>query len=194
MNRMNPRISSGAIDSIRSQVGRLPRHTWLVTSGVLTLLALGASRRRRLIRKRKVKDVMIRDVVSIAPQATLREAAQTMRDANVGVLPIVEGGITRGLLTDRDLVVRAVADGADPEATLVAECATTDLVCARPDADIDEAMEVMARCQIGRLPVIDEQDRLVGIVTLSSLALRSPDEDEALDTAKAVSRRSARAA
>ena len=171
----------------------LPPSAWL-GAGIVTVLALGVLRRLPGRRKLRVKDVMIQDVVNISPQATLLEAAQKMREANVGVLPVVDAGITRGLITDRDLVVRGIAMGADPASTLVGECATTDLVCARPDADVDEAMDIMAKCQVGRLPVVDKDDRLIGIVTLSSLALRSADKDEALDTAKEVSRRSARAA
>jgi CBS domain-containing protein len=117
-----------------------------------------------------------------------------MREANVGILPVLEHGRIRGLVTDRDLVVRAIAEGADPEATEVREFATRDVVCARPESGLDEAMEVMAECQVGRLPVVDYDNRLVGIVTLSSLALRSGEQDDTLETAQAVSRRSARVA
>jgi CBS domain-containing protein len=115
-----------------------------------------------------------------------------MRDGNVGVLPVVEGGRLRGLLTDRDIVVRAVARGLDARSTRVAECATPDIVTARPEWSADEAGRAMARHQIGRLPVVDEAGRLVGIVTLSSLALRSQDAEQALHAAEEVSRRSAR--
>ena len=75
----------------------------------------------------------------------------------------------------------------------VADVATHSLIAARPDWPVQRAMETMATHQIGRLPVIDENDRVIGIITLSSLALRSPQQTEALDTAKQVSRRSARA-
>jgi CBS domain-containing protein len=140
-----------------------------------------------------VRDVMIHDVESIDASATLREAAQKMRDANVGVLPITQGGRIKGVITDRDIVVRGMARGADPSTTRVGECATTDAVAARPDWTVYQAMSVMAERQIGRLPVVDDSDAVVGIVTLSSLALRAGEKEEALDTAKQVSRRSARA-
>ena len=98
----------------------------------------------------------------------------------------------RGVVTDRDLVVRAIAQEADPRATRVGNCATVKLLVAHADWDTDRALELMARHQVGRLPVVDAADRPIGIVTLSSLALRAREEDEALSAAKDVSRRSAR--
>jgi CBS domain-containing protein len=142
---------------------------------------------------RCVGDLMVRDVQTIDSSASLTQAAQRMRDTNVGMLPVVEGGRLRGIVTDRDLVVRGLARGGDPSALRVGECATHDLIAARPDWTVDQAMRTMAEHQVGRLPVIDDMDRVVGIVTLSSLALRSSQQDDALDTAKEVSRRSARA-
>lgn len=151
---------------------------------------------RRLMRRggRRVKDVMIDKVISVDSSSTLAEAAQLMRDGNIGVLPVVEGGRLRGLLTDRDIVIRAVARGADARVTRVAECATGQVVSAKPEWSAEAAGQAMARHQIGRLPVVDEDGSLVGIVTLSSLALRSRDSDEAHHAAEEVSRRSARQA
>lgn len=141
----------------------------------------------------KVKDVMVRDVVSIDASKTLEEAAQLMSEANVGVLPVLEHGRLTGVVTDRDIVVRGVARKADPGATKVGDCASKDTVCARPEWDIDSAMDRMAQEQIGRLPVVDDANQVVGMVTLSSLALRSRQKGDALETAQEVSRRSARA-
>src|SRR5262245_14587391 len=124
----------------------------------------------------KVQDVMIHEVVTIDPSASLVDAAKLMRAANVGILPVVDDGKLRGVLTDRDIVVRAIAPHADLAATQVGDCATPDPLCVHPDWDVDQAREIMSRAQIGRLPVIDDDYRLVGIVTLSSLALRSPDD------------------
>jgi CBS domain-containing protein len=138
---------------------------------------------------------MVADVLTVDPAATLMQAAQTMRNANVGVLPVVGKDRTlMGLITDRDLVVRAMSEGADPATSRVREFATQDLICARADSPIDEALEVMRECQIGRLPVVDYNNKVVGMVTLSSLALRARDHDAALHTAEDVSRRSARVA
>jgi CBS domain-containing protein len=142
----------------------------------------------------KIKDVMVQDVVAINPSASLAEAAELMRQANVGILPVVEEGQVCGVITDRDLVVRAIAIGADLASTPVGECATGDPIVAHPDWNLDQAMETMARAQIGRLPVIDDDNALTGIVTLGSLALRSKKDKETLAAAKAVSRRSVKAA
>lgn len=140
----------------------------------------------------RVKDVMVGDVVTIDLGATLLDAARRMRDANVGMLPVTDGTQLRGVITDRDLVVRAMARGVEPDAIPVAECLTRDVICAHPDWTVDRAMAEMARAKVGRLPVVDDHACVVGVVTLSSLALRSPDKEEALEAAQEVSRRSAR--
>jgi len=127
-----------------------------------------------------VQDVMIRDVVTVDGSATLREAAALMRDANVGMLPVMEGD--------------AMARDVRPSEARVGECLSEPPRCAEPDWTLEEAMEEMARQQVGRLPIVDTAGRVMGVVTLSSLALRSPQQQEALETAQEVSRRSARAA
>jgi CBS domain-containing protein len=85
----------------------------------------------------------------------------------------VEDGEVRGVITDRDVVVRAIAEDADLTGTLVSDCATTDPIVAHPEWDVDQAMGAMARAQVGRLPVVENGNTLAGIVTLGSLALRS---------------------
>jgi CBS domain-containing protein len=107
-------------------------------------------------------------------------------------LPIVEGGTLRGVVTDRDIVVRAVARGVEPITTPVKNLDSEDVVCARPEWDIDEAMRLMAERQIGRMPVVDAERHVVGVVTLSSLILRARDSGKVLETAEEVARRSAR--
>jgi CBS domain-containing protein len=141
-----------------------------------------------------VADVMVADVVTVEPSASLTDAARIMDQENVGMLPVVEDGRVRGVITDRDIVVRAVARGADPTTTRVQDCLTASLHLARPDWTTDEAMRRMADAQVGRLPVIDEAESLVGVVTLSSMAYRAPKKGEALEAAQEVSRRSARSA
>jgi CBS domain-containing protein len=176
-----------------------PSTMWLALAGVavagswLVLTSNGRMLGRRA-GGRRVRDVMVTDVLTIDASATLIEAARRMKDANIGVLPVVEAGRLRGILTDRDIVVRALAQGSDPATTRVSQVATKELLCARPDWDVEDAMHMMAEHQIGRLPVVDDETRVVGIVTLSSLALRSRGHDEALETAQEVSRRSARIA
>lgn len=173
-----------------------PAYLW-IGAGLVGAAIVATVMRDRLPgigRGRRVGDVMVKDVLTIDASATLQEAAQRMREGNVGVLPVVDAGRLRGVITDRDLVVRAMARGMDTTQTPVRYIATEDLACARPDWDVEDAMQMMSNCQVGRLPVVDEDQRVIGIVTLSSLALRSSEEREALHTAQEVSRRSARSA
>jgi CBS domain-containing protein len=141
---------------------------------------------------RTVADVMVRDIVTIKAAGTLLEAAHLMREANVGLLPVLEDDEVVGVVTDRDLVVRGLARNANPLITPVIECASTSPVCASPAWHVDQALAIMAQEQIGRLPVIDDDGHVIGMVTLSSLALRGHGADETLQTAQEVSRRSAR--
>lgn len=173
---------------------RLTRGLGLAAAASVVLVPVLSRRLKRRGGRhgRKVREVMVPDVLTVEGSATVVEAAQKMQSANVGVLPVVQDGVLRGLVTDRDLVVRALARGADPATTRVAECATRDIVCARPETTIDEAREVMADYRVGRLPVVDDGNRVIGIVTLGSLALRSKGGDETLRAATEVSRRSAR--
>jgi CBS domain-containing protein len=167
-----------------------------VGAAIAAALMLALPRATRgWLRGKKVQDVMATSVTVIDASASLMEAAEMMRQANVGVLPVVgSDGKVNGVITDRDLVVRGMARGADARTTRVGDCQTRDVVCARPEWSLAEAMERMAECQVGRLPVVGDDDRLLGIVTLGSLALRSGQEDRTLETAKEVSRRSARSA
>jgi CBS domain-containing protein len=143
---------------------------------------------------RRVKDVMIRDVVAIDSGATLLDVAKKMRDANIGMLPVIEGGVVRGIVTDRDLVIRAMTRDVRPSEIRVDECLSEPPRCAEPDWSVEEAMDEMASQQVGRLPVVDNSGAVIGVVTLSSLALRSAKREETLDAAQEVARRSARTA
>jgi CBS domain-containing protein len=147
---------------------------------------------RRTGGARTVGEVMITDVVTIEPSASLKQAARVMDSENVGMLPVVEGGHVLGVVTDRDIVVRAISRGADPSATTVQECLTPDVHVAREEWTTEDAMKTMGEAQVGRLPVIGGGGQLVGVVTLSSIAIRAPEKSETLDTAREVSRRSAR--
>jgi CBS domain-containing protein len=141
----------------------------------------------------RVGDVMIADVVTIPATASVLDAARAMRDANVGMLPVVErSGRLRGVVTDRDLVIRVLAEGAAARRVAVSDHLTVRVLTARPDWSADQAMETMANAKVGRLPVVDGRGRVLGVVTLSSLVMRGRDRDEALDTAEAVARRAAR--
>jgi CBS domain-containing protein len=141
---------------------------------------------------RKVREIMVKEVVTIEPSASLTDAARAMEDANIGMLPVVQDGKVLGVITDRDIVVRAVAREADPASTAVGDCLSINAIVAHPDWTTERAMQTMAQAQVGRLPVLDDDERLVGVVTLSSMAFRAPEKGEALEAAQEVSRRSAK--
>jgi CBS domain-containing protein len=112
---------------------------------------------------------------TVEPSTPIVEAAQLMRSEDVGPLPIIEGDRLAGMLTDRDIVVRAVAEGRDPQSTTVGEIASRDLVTVDPDQDLQEAARLMARHQVRRLPVVEEDGRLVGIVAQADVAQSGDD-------------------
>lgn len=126
-----------------------------------------------------LRDVMTTNVATCTPQDNVYEAAVKMRDLNVGGIPVVdESGRVIGMVTDRDLVIRGIAEK-NPNSTAVSAIMTRDVVVGRPDMTVDEAAELMAQRQIRRLPVVDENGRLVGIVALGDLAVRDIHQDEA---------------
>ena len=116
-----------------------------------------------------VADVMTPGVESTSSTATLRDAARAMREGDFGSMPVVDDGQLTGILTDRDIVVRAVAEGLDPAAR-VGDVASRDPVTVEPGEDLDDAMDLMARHRIRRLPVV-EDGRLVGVVSQADVAL-----------------------
>jgi CBS domain-containing protein len=99
-----------------------------------------------------------------------------MRDENVGLAPIVEGDKLIATLTDRDIAIRVVAEGKDPEQTTVREVASTNVVTIDPQQDLDEALRLMAKHQVRRLPVVEEDGRLVGVVAQADVAREGDDE------------------
>jgi len=117
----------------------------------------------------KMRDLMTPNPLTVGQKMTLTDAARQMRDADVGVLIVTHGPEMRGVLTDRDIVVRAVADELDPGATRIAEVVTHDLVAVSPGDDIDTVAEMMRTHSVRRLPVLDGE-RLVGVVSLGDLA------------------------
>jgi CBS domain-containing protein len=115
------------------------------------------------------------DPRSIAPDDPIVKAARLMRDVEVGSLPVIEQGRLVGMLTDRDIAVRVIAEGKSSKSTTVAEVFSRDPVVAEPDQDLDEALRLMARHQVRRLPVV-EDDRLVGILAQADVALEEKEE------------------
>lgn len=136
----------------------------------------------------QIREVMSRSVETLGPEATLQEAAQRMRQADVGVMPVARNGEALGVVTDRDIAVRAVAEGLDPSTTTVGQIMTTDVTFCHESDDIADAAATMRQRQIRRLLVLDDSDRLCGIVSLGDLALRSGDDTLTEDVLEDVSR------
>ena len=124
-----------------------------------------------------VSDVMTRDPRSLRPTDTILLAAQAMEELNVGVIPVCEGDQLVGMVTDRDIVVRGVAQGLDAGTATLADVMSTHVRTAREDDDLDDTLGTMGMNQIRRMPVVDEQSRLVGIVSLGDIAAKGPDGD-----------------
>ena len=119
---------------------------------------------------KSVQELMTSNPCSIDSDKSVAYAAKMMRDENVGLAPIVEGNRLIGTVTDRDIAIRVVAEGKDPESTKVTEVASTDLVTVDPQQNLDEALTLMARHQVRRLPVVEEDGRLVGVVAQADVA------------------------
>ena len=124
----------------------------------------------------QLKEVMTRNVEVIGPEATLADAASRMDALDVGPLPVCENDRLVGMITDRDITVRATAMGEDPKTTRVRDAMTRDVLCCHEDDDVREATRLMERNQVRRLPVLNREDRLVGIVSLADLAVWTGDE------------------
>jgi CBS domain-containing protein len=124
---------------------------------------------------KNVRDAMTSNPRSIESSTTVAEAARLMKADDVGSLPIVDGDQLVGMVTDRDTVIRVVAEGKDPQSTTVGEIASRDLVTVDPEQDLDEAMRLMAQHQVRRLPVAEEDGRLVGILAQADVAREGKD-------------------
>ena len=123
-----------------------------------------------------VKDVMTTTVVYLPSETTIAEVARTMREQDIGDVVVADGPSLAGMATDRDLVVRAVAEGKDPEATTVGEVMTRELVTVRPEDTIQQAALLMRDRAVRRLLVCDDDQGLVGVVSIGDLAERiDPD-------------------
>ena len=125
---------------------------------------------------KRIADVMTRDPRSVELETPVVEAAKILRDEDVGSLPVVRDGRVTGMVTDRDLAVRMIAEGRDPGSTTVGDVVSSEPVTVRQEQDLDEALRLMARHQVRRLPVVDDGDRLVGIFAQADVALTGDDE------------------
>ena len=119
---------------------------------------------------KSVRDAMTGEARSLAASASVVEAARLMREQDIGSLPITEDEQLVGMITDRDITTRVVAEAADPMQTSIGEVYSRDLISVEPDQELDEALKLMARHQVRRLPVV-ENGKLVGIVAQADIAL-----------------------
>ena len=133
----------------------------------------------------KVSEVMTREVQTVRPDQAVKEAASFMLSADAGSIPVSEGDRLIGMITDRDIAVRGIAKGYGPN-TPVRELMTDDLVIARIDDDVEEVASRMSQAQVRRLPVVDRDERLCGIVSLADLS-READDGCAVEALEGVS-------
>jgi CBS domain-containing protein len=137
----------------------------------------------------KVKEIMTRDVDAVSPETTLRDAAERMHSLDVGVLPVCDTDRLVGVITDRDITVRATADGLDPFATQVGEIMSKDdLITCSEDEEVEAATQLMRDKQVRRLPVLNAERRLVGILALGDVAVDRENEADSSKTLKEISR------
>ncbi|MDQ3881023.1 MAG: CBS domain-containing protein [Chloroflexota bacterium] len=122
------------------------------------------------MQERTIRDVMTPNPSTLSADSTVAEAAKLMKREDVGVIPLVEGERLVGTVTDRDITIRVVAEGKDPTSVSIREVASTDLVTVDPQQNLAEALRLMAEHQVRRLPVVEEDGRLVGIVAQADVA------------------------
>jgi CBS domain-containing protein len=145
-----------------------------------------ASRRVRMV----CRDIMTGSVKTATRDTTLRDVAAMMRDGDMGSVPVIDGEILVGIVTDRDIVVRAIAEGKSPD-TPVSEAMTTEIFSVKPDDFVFEAIRLMGDKQVRRIPVVNEDGSLAGIIAMADIALEMEDEREIAETLEEISSGSA---
>jgi CBS domain-containing protein len=138
----------------------------------------------------KCSDVMTREPVSCEPGEPISRAAEVMKGQDVGAVPVVETKASRrlvGIITDRDIVVKVVADGRDPESATIREAMTGNPATCREDEDVHEAVSRMAERQVRRLPVVDAEGRLCGIIAQADIATRVSKDKTTGELVEAIS-------
>ncbi|CAN5759798.1 CBS domain-containing protein [soil metagenome] len=134
----------------------------------------------------RCRDIMTSNVKTATRDVPLSEVAAMLRDGDMGSMPIVEGGILVGIVTDRDIVVRAVASGKGPE-TPIAEAMTTEIFSVGPDDFAFKAVRLMGDRQVRRIPVVTDEGSLAGIISMADVALEMEDEREIAETLEEIS-------
>jgi CBS domain-containing protein len=133
------------------------------------------------------RDIMTKDVTTCSPQSSIREAAEKMQDENVGSLPVVDNGRLIGIVTDRDIVCRVLAEGRDSRAATVADAMSEDLVTCTPEETVLDAIRKMGEHQIRRIPVCDINGRLRGIIAMADVALEAERDRELAEALEEIS-------
>ena len=136
----------------------------------------------------KVNEIITHDPQVIRPETALIEAAQKMKSLDIGMLPVCDGDRLVGVITDRDIAVRGVAQGYDPKTARVQEVMTPEVIYCFDHEDVKEAAKKMEEKQVRRLPVLNREKRLVGIVSLGDLAVRTGKEKMAGEVLERVSK------
>lgn len=136
------------------------------------------------------REIMTATVLTVNPRTALIEAAVVMRDSDVGSIPVIDEGKLVGIVTDRDFVVRAIAEGKGPE-TPVSNAMTTEIFSVRPDDFVFEAIRLMGDKQVRRIPVVNDDGSLAGIIAMADIALEMEDEREIAETLEEISTGSA---
>ena len=142
------------------------------------------------ISRMKCREIMTKNVRTSTPDATLREVAAMMRDGDMGAVPVVDKGKLIGIVTDRDIVVRAISEGKAAD-TPISEAMTTELFTVTPDDFVFEAIRLMGDKQVRRIPVINGDGSLAGIIAMADVALEMEDEREIAETLEEISSGSA---
>ena len=140
----------------------------------------------------KAQDIMSRNPSTVTPSTRVRQAAKLMKEQDVGIVPVVEGGGSGnrlvGLLTDRDIAVRLVAEGRDADLVEVRELMSKSPKTARADDDVSTIMDLMGREQVRRVPIVDERGSLVGIVAQADIVIEARDDAKAERTVEKISK------
>src|SRR5438105_2532160 len=139
-----------------------------------------------------LREIMTTDVEVIRPESSVTEAARKMKSLDVGALPVCDGRRLLGMITDRDITVRATAEARDPAQTLVRDCMSSEIIYCFDDQDPKEAEHIMQEKQIRRLPVLTREKQLAGIVALGDLATKTGDVQQVGRTIREVSQPSTR--
>jgi CBS domain-containing protein len=134
-----------------------------------------------------IKEIMSRDVRVLPPSATVQQAAEQMRVLDIGSVPVCDGEKLVGMITDRDIAVRAAADGRDPKTTKVADVMSSEVVWCYDDASTDEVSRLMQERQVRRIPIVNRDKQLVGIVSLGNVATSRDDDETKARTLEGVS-------